>query len=62
MSSDAPGIPKYRAVAPLATMTESKGNGLDPSNATWRRSQSTPVTVAKRNETLSARPKTARMG
>ena len=62
MNSAAPGIPKYRAVAPLATMTESKGSGSASSRVTRRRSQSTPVTVPNRNVTFRLRPKMARTG
>ena len=56
------GDPEELAVAPLATMSESKGSGSAPSSVTCRWSQSTPVTVANRKVTLSARPKMARIG
>jgi len=45
---------KNLAVAPLATISESKGSGAESATSTSRRSQSTPVTVAIRKVTLSA--------
>ena len=55
-------MPKNLAVAPLATMSESKGSGSPSASRTSRRSQSTPVTSAMRKATLSAFPKITRMG
>ena len=62
LCSEAPGIPKNLAVAPLAMMSESKGSGSDPARRTSRLSQSTPVTAAMRKATLAAFPKMTRMG
>ena len=55
-------MPKNRAVAPLATTRESKGSRCPSARRTSRRSQSTPVTAAMRNETLRALPKITRIG
>ena len=49
-------MPKYLAVAPLATMTESRGRGLGViQEGTRPRSQSTPVTMANRKVTLGGK-------